>query len=178
MVAMQAFAGGVLLDTSQVLTAPYSVYVDCKIKEVGHPCLPSKCSRHVMDGVFEESDITALHEIAKKGMSSRGTSVGGPTILDINTGFIRDSNGLENLFTRDESNKIFSDDDFAHYGKIIAKLRDTVMKIMNINDLYFTAPTFITRLDGDTAWEPKELHDEYWHPHADRNNTAHYHYSV
>jgi hypothetical protein len=21
------------------------------------------------------------------------------------------------------------------------------------------------------------IHDEYWHPHADRNNTPHYHYS-
>lgn len=23
----------------------------------------------------------------------------------------------------------------------------------------------------------KGIHDEYWHPHADMNNTAHYHYS-
>lgn len=22
-----------------------------------------------------------------------------------------------------------------------------------------------------------EIHDEYWHPHVDRNNTPHYHYS-
>jgi len=32
-------------------------------------------------------------------------------------------------------------------------------------------------LDGRAGWEPKEWHDQYWHMHADRNNTAHYHYS-
>jgi hypothetical protein len=160
------------------LVDPYSAYIECKIPEdPNNKCLPSSCSRHVMDGVFEESDIIALHEIAKKGMSSRGPSQGGPTILDINTGFVRDTKGLENLFTRDETDRIFTDDDFAHYGKIITKLRETVMTTMNIGELYFTAPTFITRLDGDMDWQPQEIHDEYWHPHADRNNTAHYHYS-
>lgn len=177
LVCLRACAAGVVLDTSQELTDMYSAAVDCKIEEAESRCLPTKCSRHVLDGVFKESDISALHQIAEKGMSSRGPSVGGPTILDINTGFVRDSKGLENLFTRSEADRIFSDNDFAHYGKIITKLRDKVMQAMNIEDLYFTAPTFITRLDGDTAWEPKQVHDEYWHPHADRNNTAHYHYS-
>ena len=65
------------------------------------------------------------------------------------------------------------------------------------SDIYFTAPTFITRLDGNTPWEPQrksiieyhlecyclfqyyliEIHDEYWHKHADHNNTEHYHFS-
>ncbi len=33
------------------------------------------------------------------------------------------------------------------------------------------------RLDASVAWEPQSPHDEYWHVHADMNNTAHYHYS-
>lgn len=173
-----ARAKGVVIEAGTLLTEPYSASVECKIEEAGeNGCLPTSCSRHVMDGVFEEADITALHKIAEKGMSSRGPSLGGPTILDINTGFVRDTKGLENLFTRDEANKIFTEDDFAHYGKIITKLRETVTTTMDIDELYFTAPTFITRLDGDTDWQPQEIHDEYWHPHADRNNTAHYHYS-
>ena len=35
-----------------------------------------KCSGHVLDGIFEDEDIRALHSIAKKGMSSRGRTRG------------------------------------------------------------------------------------------------------
>jgi hypothetical protein len=58
-----------------------------------------KCGRRVIDGVFSPSDVQPLLEIAKKGMRQR-ESIGGPTILDINTGYIRDSLGLENLFIK------------------------------------------------------------------------------
>jgi len=140
-------------------------------------CLPHKGSRLVKDGLFSDDDIETLHRIASKGYATRGEGVGGPTILDINTGFIRDSDGVENLFSREDDQKIFTSDDFAHYGRIINTLRSEVMKATGANDLHFTAPTFITRLDGRKSWEPKEIHDQYWHVHADRNNTAHYHYS-
>ena len=169
-----------VITATEILEESYKHEVACKIMtDMGdkETCLPQKCSRHVLDGVFEEEDITVLHSIAEKGMSSRGESKGGPTILDINTGFIRDSKGLENLFTRDADAKIFTDEDFGHYGKIISKLKETVMTTMGTENLYFTAPTFITRLDGNSDWAPNEIHDEYWHPHADRNNTPHYHYS-
>lgn len=39
----------------------------------------------ILDGLFDESDIKRLHQIVDKGMSQR-PSLGGPTILDINTG--------------------------------------------------------------------------------------------
>ncbi len=141
-----------------------------------HKCLPQTCARHVIDGLFTEGDVNKLMKIVQKGMGTR-ESRGGPTILDINTGFIRDSAGLANLFSSSASEGIFDEGDFAHYGKIILKLKSTVMEKMNAQDLFFTAPTFITRLDGREDWEPDQIHDEYWHVHADRNNTAHYHYS-
>ena len=106
---------------------------------------------------------------------SQRDRIGGPTILDINTGYIRDSQGLDNLFVK--SNDIYSSEDFAHYGRIIQKLKETVMETFELSVLHFTAPTFITRIDADMPWEPQGIHDEYWHPHADRNNTPHYHYS-
>ena len=147
-----------VIKATEWLDEPYSANVECKIKDdAKYECLPAECSRHVIDGVFEESDITALHRIAEKGMNSRGPSLGGPTILDINTGFVRDSSGLENLFTRPTANKIFSDDDFALYGRVIAKLKKTVMAHMKVDELYFTAPTFITRLDGESEWEPTQV---------------------
>ena len=68
-------------------------------------------------------------------------------------GYIRDTNGLENLFVKSKS--IFKTEDFAHYGKVIKKLKDLVMKWFSISNLYFTAPTFITRLDGNASWIPE-----------------------
>jgi hypothetical protein len=61
------------------------------------PCGTNSCGRRVVDNLFSEEDIASLLRIVEKGMSHR-ESLGGPTILDINTGYIRDSAGLDNLF--------------------------------------------------------------------------------
>jgi hypothetical protein len=159
----------------------YRADVTCKtLDDPGNRCLPQRCSRLVQDDVFSEEDIDKLRSIATKGFATRGIDgkgEGGPTILDINTGYIRDSAGIENLFSREGSDAIFTDDDFAVYGQIIARLRREVIAATGAAELFFTAPTFITRLDGRPSWKPKEIHDQYWHVHADRNNTEHYHYS-
>ena len=86
---------------------------------------------------------------------------GGPTILDINTGFLRDSNGLTNIY-KAPHNLLFETDEFETYKEIQLTLRDSIMQLFGVDELYFTAPTFITRLSG-TNWEPKEIHDEYWY---------------
>lgn len=152
----------------------YYYQVDCLTIFEKSQCHTDQCGRKVVDGIFSTKDIEQLHRIVEKGMSHRD-SLGGPTILDINTGYIRDSAGLENLFSRSQA--VFSDNDFGHYGRIISKLKQAVMQTFELEKLYFTAPTFITRLDGTNNWEPQQIHDEYWHPHADHNNTPHYHYS-
>ena len=72
---------------------------------------------------------------------SQRPSIGGPTILDINTGYIRDSNGLENLFYKE--NDIYSETDFSKYANIILKLKTMVQNSFNITNLFFTAPTFM-----------------------------------
>mmetsp|Transcript_23611 Transcript_23611/g.40121 ORF Transcript_23611/g.40121 Transcript_23611/m.40121 type:complete len:333 (-) Transcript_23611:170-1168(-) len=145
------------------------------------PNFLSDCSRAVLDNKFRAEDITALHAIAAKGMGARD-KIGGPTILDINTGFLRDSAGLVNLFSAEAARANHGEglliaEDFEVYGRIIKQLKDLVSETFQYQGLHFTAPTFITRLDGDTPWEPREIHDEYWHKHADHNNTEHYHFS-
>lgn len=117
-------------------------------------CFSNLCGSKIMDGLFSLEEIERLHTIVRKGMAQR-VSVGGPTILDINTGYIRDSKGLENLFLRESD--IYSSEDFSHYGSIIKKLKDTVANTFGISQLYFTAPTFITRLNGDIKWSPQGL---------------------
>ena len=61
--------------------------------------------------------------------------------MDINTGYIRDSNGLENLFKRDAD--IYSETDFGNYGRIINELKIFVEAVFGVTDLHFTAPTFM-----------------------------------
>jgi hypothetical protein len=129
----------------------YKISVPCKTSFPVSTCHTSNCGRRIVDGVFADADIQLLHAIVEKGMSTR-PSLGGPTILDINTGYIRDTAGLENLFSK--SQDVFSDEDFGHYAKIISKLKETVTQTLGISELYFTAPTFITRLDGTKQWEP------------------------
>ena len=175
------------ISADKVLESEYSTSVTCHhsshigLENLNPKCISptTPCRRRIVDGLFSEDDITRLHGIAEKGMATR-ESVGGPTILDINTGFIRDSMGLDNLFSRPAGEELFSAEDFAHYGSIIRTLRQAVSDTFDIDDsenVYFTAPTFITRLDATKDWKPKEIYDEYWHAHVDRNNTPHYQYS-
>jgi hypothetical protein len=48
-------------------------------------CKAKSCARRVTDGLFSELEIENLHNVVQKGMSQRA-ALGGPTILDINTG--------------------------------------------------------------------------------------------
>jgi hypothetical protein len=136
-------------------------------------CAPSSCDRVILDDQFTADDVIALRRIAEKGMATRRDG-GGPTILDLNTGYIRDSDGLENLFKSRQG--LFSTEDFLVYGDIIRRLKALVESTFDTS-VYFTAPTFITRLDGRADWEPRGMHDEYWHIHSDQASTPHYHYS-
>ncbi len=41
------------------------------------------------------------------------------------------------------------------------------MEAFGLNVLYFSAPTFITRLIGNESWIPQTPHDEYWYVASD-----------
>ena len=117
----------------------------------------SSCDRFIRDDLFSSEETDTLLHIALKGMGN-ASSAGGPTILDLNTGYLRDSeSGLKNLFlTR---SNLFSLEDFEAYGRIIKKLKGIVESFFGISEnvLFFTAPTFITRLDGNPFWQPQEV---------------------
>ena len=62
--------------------------------------------------------------------------------------------GIQNLFDNESSTFSYSELHFTHYGSIIKKLKAKVEATFGIRELYFTAPTFITRLDGQKDWNP------------------------
>lgn len=141
------------------LTEPIVQEVRCRAMSdegsAANGCWPNQnCRRKIIDGLFTQEEVHKLIEIADKGYTLR-PRLGGPTIVDINTGFIRDSAGLNNMFGTEED--IFTSDDFTHYGNIIRRLKQAVMETFNLPELYFTAPTFITRIDADIEWTPSGL---------------------
>jgi hypothetical protein len=54
------------------------------------------------------------------------------------------------------------------YGDVVERLRAFVQASFGLDFLYFTAPTFITRLIGSAAWRPLSMHDEYYQLHVDK----------
>ncbi len=118
------------------------------------PSFSGSCSRVVIDNAFTSTDINNLQNIAMKGMTEK--TLGGPTILDINTGFVRDSAGLENLFMKEST--LFSPEEFEVYGNIIRHLKELVSSTFGLA-VHFTTPTFITRLDASKSWEPTGEND-------------------
>ena len=114
--------------------------------------------------------------------------------MDINSGFVRDQDGLINMYAPNQPAEghhavaphdhadadpiSFDGEEYALYKSTIQSIRARIMMEFGLEELYFTAPTFVTREVGNEShWRPKSMHDEYWHPHVDKNNTAHYDYS-
>lgn len=161
------------------------------------------------DSFATPEEVMELRAIAEIGMANR-SRLGGPTIMDVNTGYVKDGQGLVNIYQQDRKSPPiprFTAEQFALYrryvcaieralssqwstrtiiltgdgrpgpDRTIEKIRLALMAEFNLDVLYFTAPTFITRLVGNASWSPTEIHDEYWHPHVDKDNTQHYDYS-
>lgn len=67
------------------MNTDYFTPVNCDFTAPIMPCWKNYCARRIADGLFSDKDIENLHLIATKGISRR-KGIGGPTIIDINTG--------------------------------------------------------------------------------------------
>ena len=149
------------------------------------PCRTAACStmcdRVVIDDWLPPAEIDALRDIARRGAAAADAAAasGGPTIVDINSGFVMAPGArLVNLY-QTKSKKPFGGEDYELYRSVIRRLKAEVEAAFpRASALYFTAPTFLTRLSGENAtWEASEPHDEYYQWHVDRENTPHYEFS-
>ena len=139
------------------------------------------CDRVVIDDWLPPAEIDALRDIARRGAAAADAAAasGGPTIVDINSGFVMAPGArLVNLY-QTKSKKPFGSEDYELYRSVIRRLKAEVEAAFpRASALYFTAPTFLTRLSGENAtWEASEPHDEYYQWHVDRENTPHYEFS-
>jgi hypothetical protein len=143
-------------------------------------CHPPKgaargCQRFAVHNFVSEEAVQRLISIAERGMQDASNDAG-PTIFDVNSGYVRDTSRLFNIY--DAGSVTFSKEDYQFYLETVERIKDYVQSQFGLSFLYFTAPTFITRIVGEDGWEPRGMHDEYYHIHSDKNNTAHYDYSA
>ena len=163
------------LDAPEIVHMPcseYAPFVDgCHVRD--------RCQRHIIDDFAAGEVLEALRAIATKGMATSPLH-GGPTIFDVNSGYMRDGYGpLINVYEehRGQPPVEFTPRQFELYGGVFDKIKQAIMDTFGLETLYFTAPTFVTRIVGNEKWNPQNIHDEYWHQHVDKNNTANYDYS-
>ena len=145
-------------------------------------CGARPCDRVVIDDWLPPAEIDALRDIARRGAAAAdaAAAAGGPTIIDINSGFVMAPGArLVNLYQAKSKRKPFGGEDYELYRSVIRRLKAEVEAAFpRASALYFTAPTFLTRLSGENAtWEASEPHDEYYQWHVDRENTPHYEFS-
>ena len=163
------------------------------------------CKRALFDDFVSEEEVDGLLAMARKGMQHTRAD-GGPTIFDVNSGFVMEGLRLRNIYrsheqqmkekrkkrkgkhyTSEEEEEEEEDEDtggfftqsqFTLYRDVVQRIHDPIVEEFALtSELYFSAPTFITRIVGDANWAPNSEHDKYWNPHVDKNNTAHYDYS-
>jgi hypothetical protein len=175
------------------LGAPYNISafsVTCsshymEVSESHQPgCSPnpavSSCDRVVVPNFLSQSSVYTLVSMAKRGMAkapNRSQQRAGPTIMDVNGGFVLGS-GEHQPVSIYRDGQIYSRQEYDSYRRVTTSIKDFIMLYFNLTHLHFTAPTFITREIGDGGvWKPATMHDEYWHVHADKNNTQHYDFS-
>lgn len=77
-------------------------------------CTPRKCGRVVFDTLVKPSEVAALLNIAKRGLSMGG-STGGASILDLHSGALSHGNAFVNIFKLEEARNLFTEQDFKIY---------------------------------------------------------------
>jgi len=144
-----------------------------EIQNLEPACLPTKCGRFTMDGLVTASEAHRLLDIAKKGLSKGGGS-GGASILDLHTGALSYGDKFINLYKLHED--LFTAEDFKLYNEVKDRVKEAVAFHFNVdsNKLYLTYPTFFSELTGVP---PATLHDEYWHPHIDKETYPSFHFT-
>lgn len=138
-------------------------------------CVPEKCGRLISDSLVTVAEAQAMLEIAKRGLNLGG-SLGGASILDLHSGALSVGRTFINMYMTEKGKNIYRKSDFDTYKQVRMKIHRAVAQHFKISPdvLYLTHPTFFSRL---TNLPPGTEHDEYWHPHVDKDTYESFHYT-
>ncbi|KAI8500077.1 2-oxoglutarate and iron-dependent oxygenase domain-containing protein 3 [Branchiostoma belcheri] len=83
---------------------------------------------------------------------------------------------LYEMMKRSNHKIVFSEDDFSLYRKVKNRIRSAIAAEFGIEQerLHLTHPTFFSRMTTKPA---KTVHDEYWHPHIDKETYGSFDYT-
>ncbi|KAF7386953.1 hypothetical protein HZH66_011405 [Vespula vulgaris] len=125
----------------------------------------------------KQKDILKSAEewLAINGMSL-GSSDGGVTILDLHSGALSKGSKFINIYELEGKDKIFNAADFAIYKVVKTKIQHAIAHNfgVDVDKIYLTKPTFFSQMNNVPA---KTIHDEYWHPHIDKETYEYFHYT-
>jgi len=158
------------LRSASMLCAP--AYKE-EIQALDPVCLPARCGRMIQDSVVSLQEAHGLLALAKKGLG-QGGGAGGASILDLHSGALSKDQHFINLYKTHPT--LFTEKDFLLYRTVKDKVKAAVAEHFNLdnNKLYLSHPTFFSEL---TAVPPVTVHDEYWHPHIDKETYPSFHYT-
>jgi hypothetical protein len=136
-------------------------------------CLPARCGRFISDDLVTEAEAHALLGLAKKGLA-RGGGAGGASILDLHSGALSKEKLFVNLYKTDPG--LFTQRDFELYNGVKDRVKAAVAEHFNLDNskLFLSHPTFFSEL---TAVPAVTEHDEYWHPHIDKETYPSFHFT-
>ncbi|XP_008555884.1 2-oxoglutarate and iron-dependent oxygenase domain-containing protein 3 [Microplitis demolitor] len=149
---------------------------DYKAEMATYPgCMPEKCGRVVTDKLVSNTETDVLLKIALNGMNLGGSD-GGATILDLHSGALSKGKKFIDVYSLEQAAKIFNPADFAIYKVVKTKIQHAVAHHFGVDadKIYLTKPTFFSRITNVSA---KTTHDEYWHPHIDKETYEHFSYT-
>lgn len=161
------------LDTirsAQMLCAPS---YKAEIAALDPVCLPARCGRLIIDSLVSLEEAHGLLVLAKKGLA-QGGGAGGASILDLHSGALSKEHQFINLYKTHPN--LFTERDFKLYNTVKDRIKAAVAEHFNLDNskLYLSHPTFFSEL---TAVPPVTQHDEYWHPHVDKETYQSFHYT-
>ncbi|XP_065358231.1 2-oxoglutarate and iron-dependent oxygenase domain-containing protein 3-like [Calliphora vicina] len=138
-------------------------------------CVPTKCGRFVADKLVEAKEVEILLDMAESIIGLAGSS-GGASILDIHTGALSYGEQYLNFYKMPEAKKLLKPEQLTVYNLVKGKIKLAIAEQFGIepSNLFLTSPTFFSRLTNVTA---KNIHDEYWHEHVDKETYPSFHYT-
>ncbi|CAB3244605.1 unnamed protein product [Arctia plantaginis] len=139
-------------------------------------CFPQECKRFVTDKVISLREADELLAIAKKGLKLGGSS-GGASILDLHSGALSKGKQFINIYKQEAALNLFDQNDFNIYRVVKEKIKYAVAHHFGVdpNKIYLTHPTFFSEI---TSKKAVTVHDEYWHPHVDKETYQSFHYTT
>ncbi|XP_049810913.1 2-oxoglutarate and iron-dependent oxygenase domain-containing protein 3-like [Schistocerca nitens] len=138
-------------------------------------CAPARCGRLVSDKLVSATEAEMLLSLAQRGIGLGGSD-GGASILDLHSGALSHGRTFTNIYMLEKAKNLFKKPDFAIYKIVKLKIQQAVAYHFGLDytAIHLTHPTFFSRL---TDAPPKTVHDEYWHPHVDKETYESFHYT-